>query len=206
VPDALLHRVLDDARFAPSGGNRQGWRVIVVRDPQVRARLRDLSVPAWREYAAHARAGLVPFAPVDGGRWPGPAVDLDEARRTPVPAPFVDGLAEVPVLLVVTVQLDQLAVLDVDADRQSIVGGASIYPFVQNLLLAARNVGLGGVMTTFLTRAEREAREVLALPEGVAIASVVALGFPEHQVTRLRRRAVEEFTRIDRYSGDAFSG
>jgi hypothetical protein len=172
----------------------------------VRAQLRDLSVPVWREYAAHARAGLVPFAPVDGGRWTGPAVDLEEARRTPAPAPFVDGLDEVPVLLVVTVELDQLAVLDVDADRQSIVGGASIYPFVQNILLAARDAGLAGVMTTFLTRAERDARAVLDLPVGVAIAAVVALGHPERHVTRLRRRAVEEFARIDRYSGEPFTG
>ncbi len=204
VPDDVLHRVLDVARFAPSGGNRQGWRVIVVRDPAVRRRLRDLARLGWREYVAHLEAGVVPFAPTEGGRWSGPAVDLQVARAIDRPAAFVDDLDAVPILLVITVELGALAVLDAGLDRQSIVGGGSIYPFVQNLLLAARNEGLGGVMTTFLCREEPAAKEVLGMPDGVALAAVVALGRPVRQVTRLRRREVEEFTRVDRYDGAPF--
>ena len=82
VDDAVLHRVLDHARFAPSGGNRQGWDVIVVRDPAIRAAVRDLCVLGWREYMAHVEQGLVPFAPTDDGRWTGPAVDLDAPARS----------------------------------------------------------------------------------------------------------------------------
>lgn len=204
VEDAVLSGVLDDARFAPSGGNRQGWTVIVVRDPALRRRIRDLSVLGWREYVAHVRAGVVPFSPTDDGRWHGAPVDLAEARETPAPAPFVDGLDRVPVLLVVTVDLRALAVTDVDLDRQSIVGGGSIYPFVHNILLAARDRDLGGVLTTFLCRQEPVAREVLALPAHVGIAAVVALGYPVHRATRLSRRQVEEFTRVDRYDGAPF--
>src|SRR5580658_4073419 len=64
IEDAVLHRLLDTARFAPSGGNRQGWRVIVVKDPATRRALRDLYLPGWYEYLAMGAAGLVPMNPL----------------------------------------------------------------------------------------------------------------------------------------------
>ncbi|MGO9874216.1 MAG: nitroreductase family protein [Acidimicrobiia bacterium] len=206
VPDELLYSLLDAARFAPSGGNRQGWHVVVLKDPAVRARIRDLYVIAWREYMAHVARGLVPFAPLDAGRWTGPAVDLDEARATPAPMEFSDHLDRVPVLLVLVVELAALAVMDNGLDRQSIVGGASVYPFAHNILLAARDAGLGGVMTTVLCREEAAVREVLGLADGYAVAALVALGHPVKHVTRLRRESVEKFTTIDRVDGQPFTG
>lgn len=205
VPDDVLHGILDVARFAPSGGNRQGWQVIVLQDPEIRRRIRDLYVLGWREYMAHVNAGLVAFAPLDHGRWTGPAVDLEEARATPSPMPFADHLDEVPVLLLLVVELGALAVLDNGLDRQSIVGGASVYPFGHNILLAARDAGLGGVMTTALARQEPAVKELLGIPDGWAVAGLLALGHPEKQVTRLRRQPVEAFTRIDRFDGPTFS-
>jgi nitroreductase len=205
VDDATLHAILDDARFAPSGGNRQGWRVLVLQDPEVRRRIRDLYVLGWREYTAHARAGLVPFAPLDEGRWTGPAVDLEEARRTPAPLPFADHLDEVPVLLLLVVDLSALAVTDNGLDRQSIVGGASVYPFAHNVLLAARDRGLGGVMTTVLARQEPAVKELLGIPDGHAVAGLVALGHPRKRITKLRRAEVADFTRVDRFDGRPFS-
>lgn len=205
VPDEVLHGILDAARFAPSGGNRQGWRVVVLKDPAVRTRVRELYQLAWREYTAHVRAGLVPLAPLDGGRWTGPAVDLDEARATPAPLPFSDHLDQVPVLLAVVVDLSQLAVVDNGLDRQSIAGGGSVYPFCHNVLLAARDAGLGGVITTVLARQEPAVRELLGFPEGHALAALVALGHPVKEITRLRREAVEAFTRVDRFDGPPFT-
>jgi nitroreductase len=205
VPDATVARVLDRARFAPSGGNRQPWRVVVVRDPEQRRRVRDLTVPGWREYAAFVERGEVPFGPGPDGSPAQPDVDLDAAREHARPAPFVDALDEVPVLLVIGAHLPSLAVLDWGLPRQSIVGGASVYPFVQNVLLSARNEGLAGVMTTFLARQEPAARAVLAMPPDVALAAVVALGVPERFPTRLARRAVADFTTVDRFDGPAFT-
>jgi nitroreductase len=204
IPGEVLHSILDHARFAPSGGNRQGWRVIVISDPVTRATLRDLYRMSWREYMAHVSEGKVPFAPGPDRRWHGPAVDLDAARSTDAPNPFADGLDAVPAVLVVAVDLTALAVLDNGLDRQSIVGGASVYPFCHNLLLAARAHGYGGVMTTAICRQEDAVRELLAIPDPWAVAALVALGRPLRQVTRLRRAAVEEFTVVDRFDGIPF--
>lgn len=205
VADDVLYRILDHARFAPSGGNRQGWNVIVLTDPGVRAQIRDLCVLGWREYVAHVEAGLVPFAPIDHGRWTGPAVDLAAARAVERPPGFADEIDQAPVLLVVTARLDQLAVLDNGLDRQSIVGGGSIYPFVHNVILAARNEGLGTTATTFLVRGEPEAAEILGIPQGVAIASLIAMGHPVRRITKLRRQPVEEFATVDTFDGHPFT-
>ena len=205
IEDAELYEILDAARFAPSGGNRQGWRVVVIKGRQLREQIRDLYVLSWREYMAHVVADLVPFAPMDAGQWRGPAVDLELARDTPRPYGFSDHIDASPVMLLVLVELAQLAVLDNGLDRQSIVGGASVYPFCHNILLAAREKGLGGVMTTVLCRQEKQVRRIIGFPEGFGIASLVVLGEPKHEITRLRRRPVEEFVSIDRFDGEPFT-
>ena len=204
VPDEVLYRILSHARFAPSGGNRQAWRVIVVKDPETRRALRDLYRIGWREYVAHTVQGLVPFAPADDGRWTGPAVDLDQARQIERPYDFADHLDQSPVVLVLLADLTLLAVMDNGLDRQSIVGGASVYPFAQNVLLAARNEGLGGVLTTVLVREEAAAMELLGVPRPFAIAGLLALGRPRRPITRLRRAPVEQFTMVDRFTGEPF--
>ena len=166
VDDAVLARVLDTARFAPSGANAQAWRVVVVKDPAIRTRLRDLYLPGWREYLAMSAAGLRPWAPVNdpaaearragrrrraGGRRGGPGI----RRRTST---------EVPVLLAVFADLAQLAAVDRDLERYSFAGGASVYPFAWSILLAARAEGLGGVLTTMLIRQEDEVKRLLGAP------------------------------------------
>ncbi|MGZ4690722.1 MAG: nitroreductase family protein [Acidimicrobiia bacterium] len=206
VDDATIYRVLERARFAPSGGNRQPWRVVVVKDAGQRRALRDLFVLGWREYVAFIEAGEVPFAPGPDGMPNRSPIDLAAARSKDRPSSFVDDLDRAPAMLVVGAHLPSLAVLDWGLDRQSIIGGASIYPFLQNLLLSARNEGLGGVMTTFLARQEEAARGVLGLPREIGIAAVVVLGVPEKFPTRLTRGPVEQFTTIDRFDGAAFGG
>jgi nitroreductase len=206
VDDAALARVLDCARFAPSGGNKQGWHVIVVKDPAIRSQIETFSRMGWNEYAALTSAGVRPFAADETGHWPGPppGVDLAHERLNDRPWPFIDDLANVPVLLVVAVDLRVVAAVDAQADRIGIAGGGSIYPFVQNILLAARSEALAGVMTTFLVRQEPAAQQLLGLPKHMAIAALVALGVPQHQNSKLRRKAVHEFATVDRYDGAPF--
>ncbi|MGA8208141.1 MAG: nitroreductase family protein [Candidatus Dormiibacterota bacterium] len=201
VGDAEIWAVLDAARFAPSGGNRQGWAVIIIKNPALRRKIKEHYVLGWREYMAHVHAGLVPFAPGPTGSWHEPAVDLAIARSIPQSNQFADNLESVPVMLVIAVNLTKLAVTDNGLGRQSIVGGASIYPFVQNIILAANARGLGGVVTTVLTRDEEPLRPLLHLPEPWAIAALVALGRPARPIRHLSRKGVSEFTTIDRLDG-----
>jgi nitroreductase len=119
---------------------------------------------------------------------------------------FAEHLDEVPVLLAVFVDLRVLAAVDRDLDRYTLVGGASVYPFTWNLLLAARDEGLGGVMTTMCTRQEPAVRALLHAPDHLALSAVVALGRPVHQVQRLTRQPVDAFTTVDAVDGEPFSG
>ncbi|HEY5025240.1 MAG TPA: nitroreductase family protein [Acidimicrobiales bacterium] len=206
VDDDVLYRILDTARFAPNGGNRQAWQVVVVRDPARKSTLRDLYLPGWYEYLAQSAAGLVPWAPI---------TDSDAERRAlegaatfatgaaAGPGGFAEHLDEVPALLLVLADLRKLATVDRDAGHYTLVGGASVYPFVWSLLLAARDEGLAGVMTTMVVRREPEVRDAFDLPEHLSVAALVALGRPVHQPRRLTRQAVEEFTTVDRPDGPA---
>jgi nitroreductase len=207
VSDEAVHRILDVARFAPSGGNRQGWRVIHVQDPAKRRELRDLYLRGWYEYLALAAVGLVPWSPLAdreaerAALTDAPAIAAQAAAG---PGGFAEHFDEAPVLLVVVADLRTLATVDRDLERYPLAGGASIYPFVWNILLAARDVGLGGVITTILIREEPTVQQLLGIPEQCAIVAVVALGHPRHQPTRLRRAAVSEFTTVDRFDGPPF--
>jgi nitroreductase len=207
VPDEVVLRVLDNARFAPSGGNRQGWRVVVVKDADIRRSIRDLYLPGWYEYLAIRQAGLIPWAPVTDREAEARAIaNADEIRKASAAGPggFAEHLDEVPVLLVVLADLRALAAVDRDFDRYTFAGGASMYPFVWNLLLAARAEDLGGVMTTMSIRREPELKELLEVPEHLAVAAVVALGYPVRAPRRLTRAEVSSFITIDRFSGRPF--
>jgi nitroreductase len=197
--------ILDTARFAPSGGNRQGWRVVVVSDADQRRRLRDLYLTGWYDYLAIGRAGLVAFAPITDRDAERRAVEESAAAVAAEAEAGGGGFAEhldtVPALLVVLADLRTMAATDRDLDRYTLTGGASVFPFAWSILLAARGHGLGGVMTTMLTRAEPEVRTVLGVPEHFAVVAGIVLGHPTHQPTRLRRGAVPDFATYDRFDG-----
>ena len=199
--DDVLARILDNARFAPSGGNRQGVRVIVLRDEDTRAALADLGLPAARRYAAQLANGESPWNPLQP-----PGVDASTIAATEVPAQMSASLREAPVVLVICLDLGVVAATDQDLDRVGVVSGASVYPFVWNVLLAARNEGYGGVLTTMAVAEEPHVKGLLGVPDSYAIAAVVPLGKPVRQVTKLRRRPVPEFVTCDRFDGAPFTG
>ncbi|GAA3193623.1 nitroreductase family protein [Actinocorallia longicatena] len=206
VPDEVVYRILDTARFAPSGGNRQGWRAIVVKDPEVRLGMRDLYLTGWDDYLALGAAGLVPWAPLADRAAEAEALKAEPLETGHPRLAFARNLHTVPVMIAVLADLNSLAAVDRDHDRYTFAGGASVYPFVWNLMLAAREEGLGGVMTTMHVRAEEEVKALLKVPGDLAIASVVFLGHPVRRPTRLRRSAVEEFTTLDGFDGPGFTG
>ena len=97
-----------------------------------------------------------------------------------------------------------LAAIDRDADRYTFAGGASIYPFAWSILLSARNEGLGGVITTIAIREEAQVKALLGAPDQLALAAVIALGYPMRRSRRLSRQPVGSFATVDSIDGPAF--
>ena len=189
-PENLIYQALELARFAPSGGNRQGWRVIVIRDAGTRRQLATTYLEVWDRYVEKWYAG-----------------DLTARRQRMLNKAnqFAASISEIPVHLAVWVDMRTLEITDADLDRPSVVGGGSIFPFVQNFTLACRSLGLGTRVTTLLSSREADLRRLLAVPEFYALAAVILVGEPLRQITKLSRQPVEEFATLDSYEGPPLS-
>ena len=199
LPDDVLAKILDQARFAPSGGNRQGWRVIVVREPATKRALADFTAFAGRRYAAQAANGESPWNTIDP-----PRVDAATIERTSVPPRLTESITTAPVVLVVCVDLKVVASIDQDLKRVGIISGASIYPFAWNILLAARQEGFGGTITTLATAKEPEIKKLFGIPPHIAVCAVMPLGRPVRMLSRLKRKPVAEFATRERWDGAPF--
>ena len=166
----VLRRVLEAATWAPSGGNRQPWRLIVVDDDKKKTRLGSLYREQWERFSSAYRKA---FERAD-------AKERDRQERMLASA---DHLARnfhrAPVIVVVCFTPTELAITDAHLDRPSIVGGASVYPAVENLLLACRAEGLGATLTTLLCLCEADVKELLAVPETWYTAAAIPIGYPE---------------------------
>jgi len=196
VPDALLHRILDHARFAPSGGNRQGGRAQRGEGVLGGGIADDDHAPAAKRYTAQVQAGESPWNTIDPT-----AVTADVIERTPPPPHLTESLRLAPVVLVVCVDLKVVASTDQALPRVGVISGASIYPFVWNILLAARHEGLAGTITTLAVAQEPKIQELLGLPRHVAVAAVMPLGRPVRSLTKLKRKPVSEIAMHERWGG-----
>jgi len=189
IPEDVLHRVLEAATWAPTGGNRQPWRVIVVKEHGRKQRLGTLYADRWTAFAKMYRARLA---------------DLPEATREKTVRMLGAGdylgehFAEAPVILVFCFNPKEMAITDAKLERVSVVGGASVYTAVENLLLACRAEGLGCVLTTLLCECEPQVREILAIPQPWGTAAAIPIGYPIHRGHGpISRRPVEELAFID---------
>ena len=196
VPDDVLHRIVDNARFAPSGGNRQGWRIINVSDPAKKDRLTELSLPTATRYLLQMQAGESPLNTIEQS-----IVTDEQVARAEAPEWLVAHIRNAPTLLVITVDLKLIASMDKDLERVGLVSGGSIYPLAWNILLAARNEGYGGTMTTWGIAEEAEVMKLLDIPEHWAVATIMPLGKPTKQLTKLKRKPVEDILYTDSWSG-----
>ena len=196
LPDSTLAKILDHARFAPSGGNRQGWRVIVVRERAGREALAAAAAPAAKRYAAQVKLGESPWNTIDATR-----ADAATIEATPPPTRLIEPVLKAPVVLVVCVDLKVVASMDQNLERVGVISGASIYPFAWNILLAARHEGFGGTITTLAVSQEPKLREVFGIPSHVAVCAVMPLGKPGKQLSTLKRKPVEQFAARDRWDG-----
>lgn len=200
VPDQVLYKVLENARFAPSGGNRQGAHVVIVRDASTKEALSRLAEPAAKRYCAQVMAGENPWNTISPS-----TVDEHTIAETSAPSMMVTPFLKSSVVLVVLVDLRVVASMDQLLERIGVVSGASIYPLVWNILLGLRQAGYGGTITTLAAARESEVQRLIGAPTHYAVAACVPVGKPIKQLTRLKRHAVEEFTTHERWDGPAFS-
>ncbi len=189
IPDDVLHRVLEAATWAPTGGNRQPWRMIVVKDRERKQKLGALYADVWGPFAKMYRTRLG---------------DLTETARAKMEKTLGAGehlavhFGEAPAIVIFCFNPKDMAITDAKLDRISVVGGGSVYTAVENLLLACRAEGLGCVLTTLLCEREPAVRELLAIPQPWGTAAAIPIGYP---VLRghgpISRRPVEELTFVD---------
>ena len=169
IPDDVLRRVLQAAAWAPTGGNMQPWRVVVVRSDEQKQALADVYRPAWYRYAKGYDARNDQLPPEEASK----------GRRNRVAGDYLaDHLHEAPVILMFVADPKMMAITDAKLDRISMVGGGSVYTSVQNAMLAARTEGLGCVLTTLHCLAEDEVKSALQIPEDWATLAMVPLGYP----------------------------
>ena len=200
LPDETLVQILDRARFAPSGGNRQGWHVIAVRDRATREGLAKATMPAAKRYTAQGKAGENPWNSIDPT-----SVDAATIENTEANVRLIEPVLRAPVVLVICVDLKVVAATDQYLERVGVIAGASIYPFVWNVLLSARAHGFGGTITTLAVSEEPQIKALLGIPPHVAVCAVMPLGRPVKQLTKLRRRPVAEFAVRERWGGAALA-
>ena len=191
IPDDVLQRVLQAAIWAPSGGNRQPWRIIAVRDRDTKQKLSDIYVEEWAKYVDFN------MKKVEGA-----SSEIVEALRKglAVGTRLAETLADVPVVAMFVHDPSALYVTDEGLGRSPVVGGASLYPAVQNRLLAARADGLGGVLTTLISSREPDVRQVLGFPDTWGVYAMVPLGYPRGQHGPLTRAPFSEMIKFDRWS------
>jgi nitroreductase len=199
LPDATLARILDNARFAPSGGNRQGWKVIVVREQATKDALATFSGIAAKRYAAQSANGENPWNTIDP-----PRVSPEKIEATQPPKRLTEPIAKAPVVLVLCVDLGVVASIDQNLSRVGVVSGASVYPFAWNVLMCARAEGFGGTITTLAVAQEPKIKALLGLPPQVAVCAVMPLGRPVTMLSKLKRRPVPEFAMRERWGGAPF--
>ncbi len=169
IPEDVLERVLQAACWAPSGGNQQPWRVIVVRDPAKKKGLQDVYLPEWQKYSK----GFIERKNA------GPTDEAAQWGRVAAAGDYLaEHLHEAPAILVFCANPKFMAVTDAKLDRVSVVGGGSVYPAVQNAMLACVEEGLGCTLTTLHCLRESEVLELLEIPAPWFTAALVPIGYP----------------------------
>ena len=186
VSDQLVAKIMNSARWAATGSNNQPVTYVVVRDAAKRRAIHDLYQPIWDMVMQKYSSGEIKSG--------------FDAKFLANVDHFARHLADVPVMIVVCARWQELTALDASLGRTVLTPGSSIYPAVQNMMLAARNEGLGTVLTTLLVLSENEIKKLLNIPEDLATAAVITLGWPAKPFPKkLRRKPLADVAFLDTY-------
>ncbi|MCL4242926.1 MAG: nitroreductase family protein [Dehalococcoidia bacterium] len=175
VPEEYIRKIIWAATRAPSGGNRQGWRWLVITDPENKKKIQGWYHEGWSKMTASGYGA--------GANLP-EAERLSNERVMKSATYLAEHMHEVPVLILA-------CSLTGNGD---ITSGSSIYPAVQNLMLAARALGLGTALTTVHRGWQKEIRELFGIPESVETAALIPLGWPKGKFGSGFRKPVEDVT------------
>jgi nitroreductase len=183
VPDALILKILRAGQAAPSAGNGQSWGFIVVKDRAVKEQVQRFYLQAWDEVAGpHYRHRIEAAMDEERGRL---QRQMDAAEH------LSRHFHEVPVWIV--------ACQAVGPSGATALSGASIYPAVQNMLLAARGLGLGSTLTARHMVYAKQVDSVFGLPEGITAFAILPIGWPEGKFGPVRRGPLAEIVHLDRW-------
>jgi nitroreductase len=185
VPDALIAKILKAGQCAPNGGNTQRWKFLVIRDTAIKR-----AVQVWYKRALDEVIG-----PRYASSAPPPGATADGYKRQHSAVEYLtDHFHEAPVWIVPCIE---------SADKPNRSSGASIYPAVQNMLLAARALGLGATLTTRHLLYEKESEAALGLPAGVHSYAIIPVGWPMGKFGPVGRGPLADFVYLDRW-GQAY--
>jgi nitroreductase len=186
VPPELIRQILEAAVAAPNGGNRQTWGFIVVTDPAIKA-----GVQQYYAKAFEAVSQMYTSSPPPPGM-----TSAQYARQHKGVQHLTEHFHEAPVWIVACID---------HGGRPNAATGASVYPAVQNILLAARALGLGATLTTRHTMYAAEVDAIFGLPEHVTALAIVPIGYPGRGFSRVRRGPIEDVVYQDRW-GQPYGG
>ena len=195
VTEEELRLCLEAAAAAPSGGNVQPWQFVVVTDPEVRRRLGDVYRRAYVRYEPAVQKALRPPRDEEEARTRERL--LDSARH------LAEHLHEAPVLVLVLAPIRWIELRDDEGPLDIGTIYASVFPAVQNLMLAARALGIGTTLTTLYRIHHDEAREICGIPADFEIAALIPMGRPAVPFRRGERKPIERVTHWNRFGNRA---
>lgn len=169
IPDDVIERVLQAACWSPTGGNQQPWRVIVIRDPDRKRALQEIYRPEWDTYVSGFMKRMEGLPDDEVAKWQKVANAGNHLS---------EHLHEAPAILLFCANPKMMAITDAKLDRISMVGGGSVYPAVQNAMLACVAEGLGCTLTTLHCLREPEVKELFDIPDPWATVAMVPIGYP----------------------------
>lgn len=177
IPEDLILKLIESATKAPSGTNSQPWKFIVIRDPILKRSIKDYYINAWESSYGRQASSTQKIT----------------SRIRKSATHLAEHMDDVPVLILVCIEHD--------GSSSTMLRGASIYPAVQNLLLAARGLGLGSALTTLHKKYEHEIKELLGIPNNVETAALIPIGYPDNQTRygATKRFPVKNVTYYDRW-------
>jgi nitroreductase len=182
VPDELVQKILQAGQWAANGGANQRWRFLVIKDPGIKEQVQKWYQKAFDEMVGPRYRNSAPPPGSSPGRY---------RRQHDAVEYLTEHYHEAPVWIVVCQEHGETP-----PTRSS---GASVYPAVQNMLLAARALGLGATLTTRHLRFEQEVEAILGLPTGVHSYAILPIGYPMGNFGPVRRGALNDFVYLDKW-------